>query len=103
MKVSGTGGIEAVKAYTAQLKKDKTESKDKAGQRVLADSLEISSKGKKIQYYKEILDKMPEIREELVASLKKRIQDGTYQPDSEKIADGIIRERFIIDKLEKRD
>lgn len=102
MKVSGTGGIDAIKAYSAQLKKEKTGPKENAG-RIPADSLEISSEGKKIQYYKEILKKVPEVREELVVSLKKKIREGTYQTDSEKIAEGIMRERSIHDRLEQKD
>ena len=32
------------------------------------------------------------IREEKVSALKKQIQEGTYKPDSAKIADGMARE-----------
>lgn len=38
------------------------------------------------------------IREDRVAELKQKIQNGTYQIDSGKIADGIIREA-VLDQL----
>lgn len=34
----------------------------------------------------------PDVREDRVAALKKQIQEGTYQVDSGKIADGMLRE-----------
>lgn len=37
----------------------------------------------------------PEIREDKVADLKARIQAGTYQIDSGKIADGMLREAIM--------
>lgn len=37
----------------------------------------------------------PEIREDKVADIKARIQNGTYQLDSGKIADGMLREAIM--------
>ena len=44
----------------------------------------------------------PDIREDRVASLKKQIDEGTYQIDSGKIADGMLREA-IKDHLAESD
>jgi len=44
----------------------------------------------------------PAVREDKVAEMKKKIQDGTYQVDSEKIADGIMREAMK-DELSKSE
>ncbi len=38
------------------------------------------------------------VREDRVAELKQKIQNGTYQIDSDKIADGIMREA-VLDQL----
>ncbi len=95
MKVYGTGGIDAIRAYTSQIKKEKAEFKDKEQGQIQADRLEISPEARKIQSYKGELDKLPAVREELVAFLKQKIGDGSYQPDSERIAVGIIEDRQL--------
>ena len=92
MKINGTGGVDSLNAYTNQMIKKKTGKKDRAEGHVQGDRLEISSEAKKIQFYKELLNEMPAVREDLTASLRQRIQDGAYRPDSERIADGIIRD-----------
>lgn len=98
MKINGTGGIDPIRAYTTQLKKENTEVKGKTGGQVRGDTLEISTEAQVVQKYKGLLDEIPAVREDLVASLKQRIQDGSYRPDSEKIAAGLVEER-ILDKL----
>ncbi len=40
----------------------------------------------------EIARQTPDVREDKVAELKKRIAAGTYQVDSGKVADGMLRE-----------
>lgn len=44
----------------------------------------------------------PEVREEKVAELKAKIQNGTYKINAPGIADGILREA-ILDKLAEQD
>jgi len=96
VKINGTGGVDPLSAYTAQMMKKKADKKDKANGHFQADRLEISPEAKKIQLYKELLNEMPAVREDLTASLRQRIQDGSYRPDSEKIATGIIRD-WVLD------
>jgi len=98
--VNGTGGIDIVKVYSAQLKK--AEANKKASGQSGGDTFEISPEAKKIQSYLTRLEKLPEVREDLVSSLKKQIEEGSYRPDSERIASGILRER-LIDKVEHED
>jgi negative regulator of flagellin synthesis FlgM len=43
----------------------------------------------------EIAKNTPDVREDRVAALKARIQAGTYEVDSGKIADGMLREAFM--------
>jgi len=50
----------------------------------------------------EIAMATPDVREDKVADIKKRIAEGTYQIDSGKIADGILREA-IFDHLADSD
>jgi negative regulator of flagellin synthesis FlgM len=43
----------------------------------------------------EIARNTPDVREDRVAELKKKIQDGTYQVDAGKVADGMLREAIL--------
>lgn len=95
MKINGPGGIGPLKAYISQVKKEKSEKIEQKDGQILDDSVEISKEAMEIQTYRNMLDKMPAVREELVAALRQSIQDGTYRPDSEKIAAGIISDRRL--------
>jgi len=93
VKIYGAGGIDPVRAYNHQVKRKKEEiTKDVAPQ---SDSLEISREAKEIQAFKNALAELSGVREDLVRSLKQRIETGSYQPDAEKIADGMLEERLL--------
>lgn len=94
MKINSTGGMGPIKAYTSQIRKDKTGSKEKTGESQ-SDTLEISKEAMELQSYRSTLANMPAVREDLVAALKQSISDGTYQPDSDKIAAGILKEKLL--------
>ncbi len=94
MKINGPGGMGPIKAYTSQIRKERTGSKEKTGESQ-SDTLEISKEAMELQSYRSALDNMPSVREDLVAALKQSISDGSYQPDSDKIAAGILKEKFL--------
>lgn len=94
MKINGPGGIVPIRAYTSQIKKDKAGSKEKAGE-IQTDRLDFSKEAVELQSYRSALDNIPAIREDLVTALKQSIDEGSYQPDSEKIAAGIIKEKLL--------
>ena len=54
------------------------------------DKLEISSFGKELQIAKQALKDAPDVREDKVASVKSRLQDGTYEVSGEKFADKLL-------------
>jgi negative regulator of flagellin synthesis FlgM len=93
VKINGPGGLGPIKAYTSQMKKDQAVQKEQNEGQISGDKVEISKEAMEIQSYRNMLDKLPAVREDLVAALKQSIQDGSYQPDSEKIAAGIISDR----------
>lgn len=95
MKINGPGGIGPLKAYVSQVKKEQVVKIEQKDGQILEDSVEISKEAMEIQTYRNMLDKMPAVREDLVAALRQSIQDGTYRPDSEKIAAGIISDRRL--------
>lgn len=55
-----------------------------------SDKLQISSKGKDISVAKQALASTPDIREDLVSSIKERVQNGTYEVSGEAFADKVL-------------
>lgn len=55
-----------------------------------SDKLQISSKGKDINVAKQALASTPDIREDLVNSIKERINNGTYEVSNEAFADKVL-------------
>lgn len=58
-----------------------------------SDQLQISSMGKDIGLAKKAVADAPDVREDLVASIKERINDGTYGVETETLAQSLF-ERF---------
>jgi negative regulator of flagellin synthesis FlgM len=54
--------------------------------------VQISPKAKELSLARAAVDATPDIREDKVADLRKRIASGEYKPDAGKIADGIAME-----------
>lgn len=59
------------------------------------DSVEISGRARELQLYRAHLKRLPEVRDELVESVKKRLAEGTYVIDRERVAAGIVEERRL--------
>lgn len=53
--------------------------------------LQLSDDAKIIAEVREKIDALPDVREDLVAELKDKIEKGEYNPAGEEIADAIIR------------
>lgn len=64
--------------------------KSTAGAKV-SDKLQISSMGKDIQSAKAALSNVPDVREDVVASVKARIDAGTYQVSAESFAEKLMQ------------
>ncbi|MBM7856057.1 negative regulator of flagellin synthesis FlgM [Desulfohalotomaculum tongense] len=93
MKITPFNGPSAVKAYKFQAKNNagaKSESEKSPGVNV-----EFSQRAKEISQFSARLKKIPAVREEKVQDLKQRINNQTYKPCAEKIAQGILRERRL--------
>lgn len=63
----------------------------KTGNVAKSDNVQISSFGKDIQAAKTALAGSPDIREELTAPIKAKIQSGTYAVDNESFADKLLK------------
>ena len=77
--------------------KEKTgySSKQASGEISGEDKVVLSSKARENQEAKKILNSLPDIREEKVAHLKKKIENGTYQFEGEKIAVKMLNESLF--------
>lgn len=53
---------------------------------------EISAKAKEFSKAQELASKAPDVREEKIAELKKRIASGNYQVNAQAIADKMVEE-----------
>ena len=73
------------KTSTTNLKKEKT--------RNFSDQLEISNMGKDIHVAKQAVKNSPDVREDVMASIKERLNAGTYQVNTDEFADRLF-ERY---------
>lgn len=62
-----------------------------------SDQLQFSSLGKDIRAAQEAVAGAPAIREELTASIKARVQNGTYKVDNGSFADKLLQKRAEMD------
>lgn len=61
--------------------------------------LEISEKGKEFAKVKNAANAAPEVREEKIAALRKKMAEGTYKPDNEAVADRLVDEHLKMSDL----
>lgn len=98
MKINGYGTADIVKMYGSNAKgKEKVKAEKSAA--VQGDTLQISPEARALQTFASALKNMPPVREEYVSRLKQQINSGAYKPDIEKIAEGIIKEGVLDEKL----
>jgi flagellar biosynthesis anti-sigma factor FlgM len=57
------------------------------------DTFSLSSTHDQVQSLTASLANVPEVRTQLVAALQQRVNNGTYQPDSGKVADAILADQ----------
>lgn len=61
----------------------------------VSEKVNLSTKAKDIRHIKQILDQVPEVREDKISELKSKINSGTYTVQSDKIADKMAAESLI--------
>jgi len=57
--------------------------------------VDLSSKAKDIQKIKQVLDQTPEVNDEKIQELKRKIESGSYEINPGQIADKMLRESLI--------
>ncbi len=83
--------IEAYSQVQQLYQAKKVNKTQQAGSVSRADQVQISSLGKDIQTAKAAVAASPDIREELTASIKTRVQNGTYQVDNASFAEKLLQ------------
>ena len=99
MEITGGNPFAKIDSYVRQVRRDKSgsdaASNSSSGEVLSGDRVELSPKAKEMQEAKRILGSIPDIREEKVAQIRKQIAEGTYQVDSQKIAEKMVTESLI--------
>jgi negative regulator of flagellin synthesis FlgM len=98
VKIAGDHRLANLDAYTKNVRdREKPHSFPGAGsgEGISKDKVELSPEAKQIQRAKELIDSLPDIREEKVAEIRARIEAGEYQIDGEKIASKMIEEALL--------
>lgn len=83
-----------IEAYNQvqQLYKTKPVNKSKqAGGASRTDQLQISSAGKDFQAVKAAVAAAPDVREEMISSIKSQVQSGTYSVETTAFADKLMK------------
>ena len=100
MKINPNNNSIPIEAYVNNVQDKKTTAppKDKtANGSVKTDTVDISDTAKRVSAAREELDRIPDVREEKVAELKKQIESGGYKVDSEVIAEKMLKDGFLND------
>ena len=97
MKIYSNNNIDKIKTYASEVKPKRNSKKPDASTsppEISNNKDEILLSESAIQFarFKERLSAFPDVRHDLVAELKSRIQNGSYKVDSEKVADKLIEE-----------
>lgn len=103
VKISNGQVEKVLQGYLRQVENKKT---DKAkGQeqgtgalKQKTDSVTITSRSEEAKKARELYDKLPEVRKDLVEELKNKIESGKYEVTGKEVADKIIH-RVIVDKM----
>jgi flagellar biosynthesis anti-sigma factor FlgM len=97
MKVSGNRDIknEALLQYqqagTVKPGVDKVD----GGKGLPGDRISISSETRDINLAKGVIDKLPEVRDDVVQETKKAVDNGTYQINLDKLAGKMVTESIL--------
>ena len=72
---------------------------DRGNAEPLEEKVTLSQKAKDIEMIREIIRKTPDVREDRVALIKKKIESGEYRVTEKEVADQMLREFLLEDLL----
>jgi negative regulator of flagellin synthesis FlgM len=94
MEISDKNPVQ-INSYVNQVQQNSAPTEkpsEKGGARTGEDSVELSQNAKDLKLAQAALRELPDIRSEKVSLLKQKIDDGTYEINSTKIAGKMIEE-----------
>ena len=83
--------IEAYNQVQQLYKAQKVNKAQPAAKAYPVDQLQISSRGRDFQIAKAAVQASPDIREELTAPIKERVQNGTYSVETSSFAEKLLK------------
>ncbi|MEW5706869.1 MAG: flagellar biosynthesis anti-sigma factor FlgM [Actinomycetota bacterium] len=102
MKISNEQVRKALESYVRQVEGKKSNrvekeksSESKVGESKRGDSVTFTARSEEFKRARELYDKLPDIRKDLVSELKNKIKSGSYEVTSKEIADKIIYRTFV--------
>ncbi len=102
MEINGKSPSIVLDSYLKNVK-DKKKIAPSSGQGsnevIKGDRVDLSQRVREIQEAKGLLDSLPDTRQEKVAEIKKRIENGTYKIEGQKIAFSMVKEALLYELL----
>lgn len=100
MKINGTDLQSVLNVYQsnqAQVKQTQIEDRSQASPEAVVqqDRLDLSQQGQAIADAQRAIKAVPDIRESLVEKIRNEVENGTYNVDQQKSAEGILRESMV--------
>lgn len=98
MNVTAANGSIDLDAYLRNARARESGARRAGGARPTAgrgDKVVLSPQAQTLRHARSVLDATPDVRTELVADIKFRIENGTYTVDSDKIARRMIRDAVL--------
>lgn len=86
--------IDAFNKVSQLYKTNNVKSTSKSKNSSFSDTLEISQTGKDYQVVKQAVARTPDIREDLVNDIKRRMELGTYDISMDQVADKLVESYF---------
>lgn len=90
MKIDNNNNNLNLNKITQYLKQSQ-QNENTADKKVQNDKMQISKEAKEIITAKKELAKQPQLRKEKVRAIKAKLDNGTYEVDSKKIAESILK------------
>ena len=98
MEITGKGSSVNLRAYMNTLKNKETVKpppEKPVSAQTGGDKVALSPMAKEIVEAKKIIKSLPDIREDKVATIKAKIENGTYKTDGVKVAKSMIKESIL--------
>jgi len=98
MEITGKNITTTLEAYTNKVQQTKEPAASDPGKEqpsVKGDTVSLSKEAREVAAVTQKLEKTPDIREDKVAEIQEKINNGTYNVDSQKAATNLLAESLI--------